>query len=212
MGVFCVAALVCFNCAAQVLAWLVEPAGHLVYTAPSGGFKALTTVTVVMAFLVSAPFVLYQLWAFVAVALKPDERRFICLFGPLSLVFFAFGVAFAFFVAVPMAYRFLTGFSTEYMSPLITVDSYMSFLASMVVAFGVTFELPLLLAVLAKMGIATPEFLRQKRRHAIMIILIVAAVATPPDVVSQLLLAVPLMMLYELGIIFVRACYKHKTL
>ena len=82
----------------------------------------------------------------------------------------------------------------------------------MVVAFGIAFELPLIMAFLAKIGVATPEFLRQKRRHAIMIILIIAAVVTPPDVMSWLSLAVPMIFLYELGIVIVRAGHKHKTL
>jgi sec-independent protein translocase protein TatC len=103
-------------------------------------------------------------------------------------------------------------FSSEYMKPMITVSSYIGFLANMLIAFGVTFELPLILAFLAMIGIATPEFLRQKRRHAIMIILIVAAIVTPPDVISQILLAIPLVILYEVGIILVKMFYKHKTL
>ena len=88
----------------------------------------------------------------------------------------------------------------------------MGFLAHMVVAFGVAFELPLILAFLAKIGIASPEYLRQMRRHAAMIILIVAALLAPPDVMSMMLLALPLMVLYEVGIIFVGIFYKHKTL
>jgi sec-independent protein translocase protein TatC len=127
-------------------------------------------------------------------------------------VFFLLGVAFAFYVAVPLTYKFLMSFSSEYMQPMITVSSYMGFLANMLIAFGVTFELPLVMAFLAAIGIATPEFLRQKRRHAIMIILIVATVITPPDVISQVLLTIPLVVLYEVGIIFVQWSYKHKTL
>ena len=208
LGVFIIAVFVCFNYAGTVLAWLIKPAGHLVFTSPGGAFSSIMTVAMVMAFLVSSPFVLYQLWAFAAGALKPDERKFVYMFAPLSFVFFCAGVAFAFFVAIPMAYKFLMGFSSESLAPMVTVDNYLSFVGNMVVAFGVTFELPLILAFLAKIGIATPEFLRQKRRHAVIIILIVAAVLTPPDVVSQLLLAVPLMVLYEVGIIFTRVFQK----
>ena len=211
LGVFIVAVCVCFNYADRVLGWLVKPAGHLVFTSPSGGFSAVMTVTMVMAFLISAPVILYQAWAFVAAALNARERKFIFVFAPLSLLFFCLGVAFAFFVAVPLAYKFLMGFTSDYLTPMITVDSYLAFVGNMVVAFGVTFELPLAMAFLARIGIATPEFLRQKRRHAIMIILIVAAVATPPDIASQLLLAVPLMALYEVGIVLVRMAYKPKT-
>lgn len=216
---FIVATLACYNFVGKILPWIIKPAcpagppaGHLIYTAPTEAFGAYMTLAAVMGFLISLPWTLYQVWAFVGVALRPHEKKFVIIFGPLSLLFFLLGVAFAYFVGVPLTYRFLMSFSSESMQPMITVSHYLGFLANMLIAFGVTFELPLILAFLAKIGIATPEFLRQKRRHAIMIIVIVAAIVTPPDVVSQVLLAVPLIILYEVGIIFVRITYKHKTL
>ncbi|HLD88126.1 MAG TPA: twin-arginine translocase subunit TatC [Candidatus Omnitrophota bacterium] len=211
LAVFFLVVLVCFNFTSRLLSWLIRPAGQLVFTSPGEAFGAHITVAVTAGFVLSFPFILYQLWMFAAAALKPDERRFIVFFGPLSLLFFLSGVAFAFFVAVPMAYRFLMGFASSELVPMVSVGNYMGFLGNMVVAFGVAFELPLVMAFLAKIGIATPEFLRQKRRHAVIIILIVAAVLTPPDVVSQVLLAAPMLALYELGIIFTRMAYKHKT-
>ncbi len=212
VSVFLLAAFVCFNYADQALHWIIKPAGQLVFTSPGGAFSAVMITTVVMAAVVASPYLLYHLWSFVGKALRPHERKFILVVGPLSLLLFLAGVAFAFFVAVPMAYRFLMSFSSPDLRPMISVDSYLGFLGNMVLSFGVTFELPLVLGFLAKIGIATPEFLRQKRRHAIVIILIVAAVLTPPDVASQCLLAVPLIVLYELGILVVRLVYKHKTL
>lgn len=211
LGVYAIAVCVCFHYAGTVLGWIIRPAGQLVFTSPGGGFAAVMTVTMVMAFLVSAPFIFYQIWAFTSGALRPRERRFIVIFAPLSFLFFCLGVAFAFFVAVPVSYQFLMGFASRYMTPLVTVDNYLSFVGNMVVAFGVTFELPLIMAFLAKIGIATPEFLRQKRRHAIMIILIVAALMTPPDIVSQIILTVPLIVLYEAGIIFTVMCQKKRA-
>ncbi len=209
---FIIATLACYNFVGRILPWIIKPAGHLIYTAPTEAFGAYMTLAAVMGFLISFPWTLYQVWVFVGVALRPHEKKFVALFGPLSLLFFLLGVAFSYFVGIPLTYRFLMSFSSPSMQPMITVSHYMGFLANMLIAFGVTFELPLILAFLAKIGIATPEFLRQKRRHAIMIILIVAAIVTPPDVVSQVLLAVPLIILYEVGIIFVRITSKHKTL
>ena len=210
---FGLAAFACFYFAQPILVWLIKPAGRLVFTSPAGGFAAVMTVTMVMALLVSLPVILYQIWAFVAGALKPQERRFVFIFGPLSLLFFLSGVAFAFWVAVPTAYKFLMGFTSEDLVPMITVDNYLGFLGNMLVAFGVAFELPLILAFLAKIGIATPEFLRQKRRYAVLILLVLAAVLSPsPDVASQLLLAVPLWILYELGIVLMQVFHKRKTL
>ena len=209
---FAAASFVCFSFVDRILPWIIKPAGHLIFTSPAEGFSAYATLAMVTGFLISPPFILYQVWAFVGAALKPQERHFIKVFGPLSLLFFLLGVAFAFWVAIPMAYKFLMGFSSPILIPMVTVGNYLDFTANMVIAFGVTFELPLILAFLAKIGIATPEFLRQKRRHAIIIILIVAAILTPPDVASQVLLAIPLMVLYEVGIIFVKIAYKRKTL
>ena len=210
--VFAAATFVCYNFAGQILPLLIKPAGHLVFTSPTEGFSAYMMLAAVMGFLVSLPVTLYHVWGFVSGALRPQEKKFIAVFGPLSFIFFLLGAAFSYFVAIPLTYRFLMSFSSEYMRPMITVSHYMGFLANMLMAFGVTFELPLILAFLAKIGIATPEFLKQKRRHAVMIIFIVAAIVTPPDVVSQVLLAVPLLLLYELGVLLVGMVYKHKTL
>ena len=206
------ATLICYNFAGQIFPILIQPTTHLVFTSPLDGFSAYMTVAAVMGFILSLPVTLHQIWSFVGAALRPQERQFILLFAPLSFVFFIFGVSFAFFVAIPLTYKFLMSFSSEYMQPMITVSSYMGFLANMMIAFGVTFELPLVLAFLAKIGIASPEYLRHKRRHAIMIIFIIATIITPPDIISQVLLALPLILLYELGIIFVGFVYKHKTL
>jgi sec-independent protein translocase protein TatC len=208
--IFVVATLVCYNYVPHLLPWLIAPAGHLIYTSPTEAFSAYMSLAAVMGFLITLPWTLYQVWGFVGAALRPHERKFIAVFGPLSLVFFVSGVAFSFYVAIPLTYRFLMSFSSSFMQPMITVSSYLGFLSNMLIAFGVTFELPLVLAFLATIGIATPEFLRQKRRHAIMIILIVAAIVTPPDVISQISLGIPLIVLYEVGIIFVKFCYKPK--
>ena len=183
---FIIAASVCYNYIPQILPRVIAPAGHLVFTSPGEAFGAYMTLTMLMGFMVSSPYIFYQLWAFAGQALKPNEKKFVKIFGPLSLVFFFAGGAFAYFVAVSMAYRFLMGFSSEYLVPMVTVNNYLGFMGHMIIAFGVTFELPLVLAFLAKIGIASPEFLRQKRRHALMIILVVAAFLTPPDIASMM--------------------------
>lgn len=206
-GVFVLAFFLCYNFIGKVIPVLIAPAGHLVFTAPAEAFSAYMMVGSLMALLLASPYIVYQIWAFIGGALKPSEKKFIVIFAPLSLVFFLAGAAFAFFVTVPMAYRFLMSFSSEYLVPMVTVKNYLGFLGHMMVAFGVAFELPLILAFLAKIGIASPEYLRQMRRHAAIIILIASAMLTPPDIASMLVLAVPLMLLYELGIIFVRFFY-----
>jgi sec-independent protein translocase protein TatC len=211
-GAFVLAFCLCYNFIGKFIPHINAPAGHLIFTAPAEAFSAYMMVGALMALLVASPYIVYQIWAFIGSALKPSEKKFVLIFAPLSLFFFILGGAFAYFVAVPMAYRFLMSFSSEYLVPMVTVKNYLGFLMHMIVAFGVAFELPLILAFLAKIGIASPEYLRQMRRHAIIIILVVAALVAPPDLASMLVLAVPLMILYEVGILMVGFVYKHKTL
>jgi sec-independent protein translocase protein TatC len=191
---------------------LIAPAGHLIFTAPGEGFSAYMTVGSVLALFAASPYICYQIWAFVGGALKDSEKQFVFFFAPLSLVFFLSGAAFAYWIALPRAYHFLMSFSSPYLVPMVTVKNYLGFLAHMILAFGFAFEMPLVLAFLAKIGIASPEFLRQKRRYAVLIILVAAAMLAPPDIMSMLILAVPLLVLYEVGIFFVGFFYKHKTL
>lgn len=211
-GAFVLAFCLSYNFIGKLIPKIIAPAGHLVFTAPADAFSAYMTVGALMALVIASPYICYQIWAFVGGALKPSEKKFVVIFAPLSLFFFLLGGAFAYFLAVPRAYKFLMSFSSEYLVPMVTVKNYLGFLGHMIVAFGVAFELPLILAFLAKIGIASPEYLRQMRRHAVIIILVVSALLAPPDVMSMLLLAVPLMVLYEVGIIFMNFFYKHKTL
>jgi len=211
-GAFVLAFCLCYNFIGKLIPAVIAPAGHLVFTAPVDAFSAYMTLGAVMALLIASPYIVYQIWAFVGGALRPSEKKFVLVFAPLSLLFFLSGGAFAYFVAVPRAYKFLMSFASASLIPMVTVKNYLGFLGHMIVAFGVAFELPLILAFLAKIGIASPEYLRQKRQHAIIIILIVAAILAPPDIISMLILAVPLMILYEVGIVFVKFFYKHKTL
>lgn len=202
--------VVCFDKMDRIIPFIVQPAQKLYFTSPSDAFSVNVTLAIVAAGIISAPYILYHLWAFVGGALKGPEKRFIYIFGPISLVFFLAGVAFAFWIAIPMSYGFLMSFSSNYLVPMVTVDKYFKFLGQMLLAFGVAFELPLIMAFFASIGIATPGYLAHKRRHAILIIFVVAAIFTPPDVGSQLTLAIPLILLYELGIIFVRIAYRGK--
>ncbi len=184
------------------LSFIIKPVHHIVFTSPSEAFTARITITLWGGFLLSLPVILYQVWQFVAVGLTPQEKKYVAVFGPLSAVFFILGEAFAYFCMLPISIKFLLSFSTDLFVPMITVDNYISFVTTLMLACGVTFELPLIFAFLTKIGIATPEFMRQKRRYVIVVILIVSAIITPPDVVSQILLAAPLLVLYEVGILF----------
>ncbi len=199
---FVFATVLVWNYLEPVIRYVVRPVGRIVFTSPAEAFNAHMTLAMLGGFLFSLPVIIFQLWKFISLGLTVKEQGYIKIFGPLSLIFFICGVVFGYFVMLPISLNFLLSFSSSWMVPMITVDKYISFVATILISSGVTFELPLVLAFLARLGIATPEFLRQKRRYAIVIILIVAAVLTPPDVVSQMVLTIPLLVLYEIGILF----------
>ncbi len=190
---------------------LIKPIGKLVFTCPSDAFTAKMNVALLGGVFFAFPVILYQFWRFVSVSLSDQEKRYILFYGPCSLILFLLGSLFAYFVMVPMAVKFLLSYSTDYLVPMITVKEYISFCLSLLLAFGIVFLLPLILMFLTSIGIATPEFLAQKRRHAIVLILIVSAILTPPDAASQLMMAAPLLALYEIGIVMSRLSYGSHT-
>jgi sec-independent protein translocase protein TatC len=212
-----IAAFAAFPFADEFLRFLMVPLKRtgdytsLVFLAPGEAFVSFFILTLWGALVLASPFLLYEIWAFVAGALTEKERRYVFIFWPLSLIFFAAGCAFGYFVVAPVSLKFFLSFSSEVMIPLITVSRYLSFVGSLIVSFGVVFELPLILGFLTRIGVATPAFLSQKRRYAVILIFIVSAVLTPPDVFSQLLMAVPLILLYEAGIVLSRLAYLRKT-
>jgi sec-independent protein translocase protein TatC len=208
----CCACIASYSFVDPLLSYLIKPVGHVAFTSPADAFVAKVLLTIVLGILLSSPIVVYQIWKFIATGLREAERRYIKIFGPLSLIFFLCGAAFGYFVAIPISLNFLLGFATDQIVPMITINNYISYIGSLVIAFGVVFEMPLVLMFLAKIGIATPEFLIQKRRYSIVLIFIVSAIFTPPDVVSQMVMAVPLLILYELGIVFAKLATKETHL
>jgi sec-independent protein translocase protein TatC len=210
IGAVVVTSCIFYNYAGQTLDYLIRPVGQIYFTSPAEAFSARLIVTIIGGILLALPILVYQIWKFVGLALTANERKHIVFFAPLSLVFFLFGILFAHFVAIPTAIQFLMGFASDAVVPMITVKNYISFIGTMLLAFGVIFELPLILMFLTKIGIATPEFLRQKRKHAIVLNLIVSAILTPPDIISQLIMAAPLFVLYEVGILVSQWVYRSK--
>jgi len=192
----------------EVFMALVKPVGQLVFVAPGEAFVARIILTLFGGFFLSLPVVLYQSWQFVATGLNDYEARYVKFFAPCSFFLFVIGGLFAYLIAIPISIRFLLSFSSEFIVPMITVKNYISFIGTMILAFGVIFELPLILMFLTKIGIATPAFLMQKRKYAVVIILIVSAFITPPDFITQIIMAVPLILLYEVGIVASKLTYR----
>ncbi len=159
-------------------------------------------ITLLVAFMVSLPWVLYQLWAFISPALYQHERRLILPLVFSSTILFFAGIAFCYYFVFATVFRFIAGFSGNSITFAPDIESYFNFVLTMFLAFGVAFEVPIAIAILVLSGIVNTTKLRQIRPYMIVGAFVVAAVVTPPDVISQLLLAIPLVILYEIGIIF----------
>ena len=184
---------------APVLPYL--PDGRLAYFSPVTPFFFILKLSLLIGLILAFPIVLYQLWAFLSPALEKRERRVIvpALYG--GLVLFAGGVLMAYEVALPVSMRFFTGIQSEFLQAVLGADEYLAFAVRLLVAFGIIFELPVVILILSALGLVTPRFLREKRRHAIVISTIVASLLSPGDViVVTALMMIPLFLLYELGI------------
>ncbi|MFO0985060.1 MAG: twin-arginine translocase subunit TatC [Planctomycetota bacterium] len=177
--------------------------GLLTIIKPTEGFVAYMEVAFYFSLLLGAPVLLYQMWQFIAAGLYDNEKRLVRKVLPFSLLLFALGLAFGYFVLLPMALNFLIGYSSQ-LQPQIRIDEYSSLLVTFILLMGGVFQLPLLMVVLDRVGLVKVEVFVKQRRLAIVINFVVAAVVTPPDYVSQLMVAVPLLLLYEIGILTAR--------
>jgi len=195
------ASIVSYFFVGKLIPYLAEPVGRLVFIQPLEAFITYLKIALICGFCLSLPLILYQVWAFICSGLTVRERRYIYLYAPLSLLLFLIGAIFAYKVIVPYGLKFLLSFGGPYIQPMISVSRYISFLGMMLLAFGVAFELPVVVMFLTKLGLVTPQFLRKKRKYVLLGIFILAALLTPPDIFTQLLMALPLILLYELSIL-----------
>lgn len=187
------------------------PEHKLVFTHPSEGFSIILNTGMTIGIVFSAPVILYQVWCFLAPALHTHEKRVALGVLYAGVLLFISGAALAYFVVVPLALPWLFGFAGPSLVPLITAEDYFSFLFAMVLTFGVSFELPIVVLALAALGLVTPQFLTKYRRHAVVLIVIVGAFLTPGDMVwTTVALAVPLYALYELSVLASRVIYRRK--
>lgn len=164
-------------------------------------FMIPVKVASMVAFVVALPFVLYQAWGFVAPGLYAHEKRLVLPLIVSSTALFVAGMAFCYYFVFGQVFRFIAGFAPQSITPAPDIEQYLSFVLTMFLAFGITFEVPVVLIVLVRMGIVTVEKLREFRGYFVVVAAVIAAVVTPPDVVSMLALLVPMCLLYEAGII-----------
>ncbi|TMH64193.1 MAG: twin-arginine translocase subunit TatC [Betaproteobacteria bacterium] len=176
----------------------------MIATDVTGTFLVPLKVTLMTAFLIALPYVLYQMWAFVAPGLYHHEKRLAVPVMVSSVFFFGLGMAFAYFLVFPLAFGFFAGYAPTGVQMMTDIDKYLSFVLTMFIAFGITFEVPVVVVVLVRLGVVSLDKLRSIRGYVIVGAFIVGAIFTPPDVLSQVMLAVPLWLLYELGLLVAR--------
>ncbi|MFQ5648335.1 MAG: twin-arginine translocase subunit TatC [bacterium] len=186
----------------DAMAFLNKPESQkLIFLTPTGGFMIRLKLSVFSGLMIALPVVFYQFWQFVVPGLLSKERKYVPIVVFFSTFCFLMGALFCYFVVLRYGLPFLLGFETAEMIATISVNEYLQFVTMLIMVFGLIFELPVLSFFLTKIGLVTPPFLRHYRRHGIVVMVILSAVITPPDIMTQLLLAVPLVLLYEISIL-----------
>ncbi len=213
MASYVVAVLLCYSVASELFALLKRPLVDAMKDYPGStlairslaeGFLVELKVAAIAGVFVASPVIFYQIWKFVAPGLYTQERKLVLPVVLSSTVLFTGGALFGYFVVFPFVFGFFLSFTGGDTSALLSIGDYLSFSAKLLAGFGVIFELPLAIFILAYLGIVDHDKLRRARRYVIVINFAVAAMITPPDVVSQLFLAAPLIVLYEIGILVAR--------
>lgn len=188
----------------------IAPEVSFVFISPAELLLSYIKIAVIMGLTVSAPFLITQIWLFVSPALEKKERRTLVFSLIFGTVFFILGAVFAYLLVLPMMIQFFMGFQMEGIEEMISFESYLSLILSTVLSFGIIFELPSIMVILARFGIVTTAFMRKYRKYIVLVIFIAAAVLTPPDVISQVMLAMPMLLLFEVGLLFATMAEKKK--
>jgi len=189
---------------AMPLLSVLPKGGQMIATDVVGVFLVPVKVAFLVAFVVALPYVLYQAWAFVAPGLYAHERRLVLPLVVASSVLFVVGMSFAYFLVFPVVFKFMASIAPEGVAWMTDIDKYLSFVLTTFIAFGVTFEVPVVVIVLVRVGLVSVEKLKEMRPYVIVGAFVIGAIFTPPDVLSQVMLAVPLWLLFELGLVLAR--------
>lgn len=183
----------------------------MIFTGLPEAFFTYLKVSLLAGIILSSPVLFYQFWMFVSPGLYRTEKKYLVPIVILSVMFFILGSSFGYFVVFPYGFKFFLGFATDTIQAMPSMKEYLGFASKMLLAFGFVFELPLVLTFMARMGLVSVDFLKKNRKYAILIFFILAAVITPPDVVTQIMMALPLAVLYEVAIVGARIFGKKPT-
>lgn len=190
---------------------VMEKGDKLIFTGLPEAFFTYLKAALLSGIMLAAPVILYQFWMFVAPGLYTKERRMLIPIVFLSSFFFIGGAIFGYFIVFPFGFKFFLGFANENIQALPSMKEYLGFSSKLLLAFGLAFELPLVLTFLARLGLVSVEFLKKNRKYAILLFFVTSAIITPPDVVTQIMMAFPLMFLYEISILGAKFFGKKKT-
>ena len=203
--------LVCYGFSSYLFALLVRPLRQvlpegdtLIFTNLPDMFFVYLKIGFLAGALLASPVIFHQLWSFIAPGLYPNEKKYALPFVICSCLLFVGGAIFGYTVVFPFGFKFFVSFNTEYVKALPAVNQYFSFSIKLLLAFGVIFEMPIVILFLAKMGIVNHQMLRRKRKYAILIIFTGAAILTPPDVITQFMMAGPMLVLFEVSILLAK--------
>jgi len=193
-----------FQILTRPLISVMQPGDKLIFTSLPEAFFTYLKVAFLSGIILAAPVIFYQFWMFVAPGLYDKEKRLMTPIVLLSTVFFVGGAFFGYFIVFPYGFKFFLGFASEIIQPLPSMREYLGFASKLLLAFGLVFELPLIITFLARLGVVSVSFLKKNRKYALLLFFIGAAILTPPDVVTQIMMAFPLILLYEISIIGAR--------
>lgn len=204
-----VGAILSYYFAEEIIGLLTAPAGKLYYMRPTEAFFTYMKVALFSGFVIASPIVLYQIWAFVMPALTKGERKISNWLVPVAVLLFLSGILFSYVAVLPAATKFFIGFGTEDLQPLFSVSQYIEFVISFILPFGVVFELPLVVVVLAKINLITSDMLKKYRKYFIFLSFVIGGVISPtPDMFSQTMIALPMILLYECSLFITKYMMK----
>ncbi len=183
---------------------IMQDNSSLIFTGLPEAFFTYLKAAFISGLILAAPVILYQFWMFVGPGLYNTERRVLLPIIILSIFFFIGGACFGYFIVFPIGFKFFLSFSTENIKALPSMREYLNFASKLLIAFGIVFELPVLITFLARLGIVSVDFLKKNRKYALLLFFVFSAILTPPDVVTQIMMALPLMLLYEISIVGAR--------
>ena len=195
----------------KIVNFLTSSAGKLYYITPAEAFFAHMKVSFVVGFMISLPIIIHQIWLFIAPGLRKSERKAGIYLIPASIFLFFIGISFSYFAVLPAAMSFFIGFQTDSLQPMLSLGQYLSFVLSFILPFGFVFQLPIVIIILTKFGIVNPVSLQKQRKYVLLIAFVIGAIVSPtPDILSQFMIAVPTMLLFEISLFLAKYMVKSK--